>query len=236
MSQRPKKKTGATIPLDEFKFDPSSLELKLTQNFITVFDGYRIYRCFDLSFMEKRQSKGEIPREFSRQWPTIKGVLHKFAAVGPKVPNVESWMAQRQLIAFLALALLTISAPLLVVGWILRIEWIVAINIPLALTAVGAVFASALTNAWYNRKVAWAIFDYTESDPNLHRKERQFLKEWTQALIYHAARTMRKEDINPDKKPTKFYNNDYKGVEVLQEPKRLRKHYSMKILTGRDRT
>ncbi|MHA2241461.1 MAG: hypothetical protein ACXACE_07615, partial [Candidatus Thorarchaeota archaeon] len=220
-----------TIPLEEFKFNPSELELKLSQNLITVFDGYRIYRCFDLTFMEKRRSKGEIPRGFLRQWPTIKGVLHKFAAVGPRVPGVENLLRNRQIIAFTALALLTISAPMLVIGWILNIEWIVAINIPLALTAIFAVFTSAVTNAWYNRKVAWAIYEYTESDTRLLAKEKKLLHEWTQALIYHAARVMRKEGIDSKKKATKFYTNEYKGVEVLDEPKGLRKHYSMRILT-----
>ncbi len=235
MSQRPKKKKGASIPLDVFKFNPSDLDLKLTRSLITVFDGYQIYRCFDLTFMDKRMSKGEVPRGFVKQWPTVRGVLHKFAAVGPKVPNVESLMARRQLIAFLALALLTISAPLLVVGWILRIEWIVAINIPLALIAVFSVFTSAITNAWFNRKVAWAIFEYTESDPNLNRKEKEILHDWTQNLIYHAARVMRQEGIKSEKKPTKFYTDDYKGVEILQVPKGFRKHYTMQILTDRRR-
>ncbi|MCK5150293.1 MAG: hypothetical protein KAQ65_00570 [Candidatus Thorarchaeota archaeon] len=235
MSQRPKKKKGTTIPLNEFKFDPSDLDLKLTRSLITVFDGYQIYRCFDLTFMDKRMSKGEVPRGFIKQWPTVKGVLHKFAAVGPKVQNVETYLRNRQIIAFLALALLTISAPLLVVGWILRIEWIVAINIPLALIAVFSVFTSAITNAWFNRKVAWAVFEYTEGDPSLNRKEKEFLHEWTQGLIYHAARIMRKEDIDYKKKRTKFYNDDYKGVEVLQVPKGLRKHYTMHILTERVR-
>ena len=235
MSQKPKKKKGASIPLDVFKFDPSDLDLKLTRSLITVFDGYQIYRCFDLTFMDKRISKGEVPRGFVKQWPTVRGVLHKFAAVGPKVPNVESYLARRQLIAFLALALLTISAPLLVVGWILRIEWIVAINIQLALIAIFSVFTSAITNAWFNRKVAWAIFEYTESDSTLNRKEKEFLHDWTQNLIYHAARVMRQEGIKSENKRTKFYNDDYKGVEVLQVPKGLRKHYTMHILTERRR-
>jgi len=108
-----------------------------------------------------------LPRGFIKQWPTMRSILHKFAAVGPGVPGVEGWLKQRQIIAFAALALLTISAPLLVFGWIFRIEWIVAINIPLALIAVGSVFLSALTNAWYNRKVAWAIFEYTDNNTTL---------------------------------------------------------------------
>ncbi|MHA2161074.1 MAG: hypothetical protein ACXABF_01540, partial [Candidatus Thorarchaeota archaeon] len=88
-----------------------------------------------------------------------------------------------------------------------------------------------VTNAWYNRKVAWAIYEYTESDTRLLAKEKKLLHEWTQALIYHAARVMRKEGIDSKKKATKFYTNEYNGVEVLDEPKGLRKHYSMRILT-----
>ena len=235
MSQKPKKKKGLGIPMSEFKFDPSELDLKLTRSLISVIDGYRIYRCFDLSFIVKRQKKGELPRGFIKQWPTMRSILHKFAAVGPNAPGVESWLRQRQIIAFAALALLTISAPLLVFGWIFRIEWIVAINIPLALIAIGSVFLSALTNAWYNRKVAWAIFEYTESRSDILVKEHEMLFNWVQALVYHAARTMRKEDIKSEKKPTKFFNSDYKGVEILKEPGGFRKHYVMRFLTDRKR-
>ena len=233
MSQKPKKKKGLGVPFSEFKFDPSELDLKLTRSLITVIDGYRIYRCFDLSFIVKRQKKGELPRGFISQWPTMRGILHKFAAVGPGVSGVENLLKHRQIIAFTALALLTISAPLLVFGWIFRVDWIVAINIPLALIAVGSVFLSAITNAWYNRKVAWAIFDYTSNNPTLLAKEHRMLFDWVQSLIYHAARIMRMEDIKSDKKLTKFYNDDFKGVEIIQEPGGLRKHYTMRIMTER---
>ena len=233
MSQKPKKKKGLGVPFSEFKFDPSELDLKLTRSLITVIDGYRIYRCFDLSFIVKRQKKGELPRGFISQWPTMRGILHKFAAVGPGVSGVENLLKHRQIIAFTALALLTISAPLLVFGWIFRVAWIVDINIQLALIAVGSVFLSAITNAWYNRKVAWAIFDYTSNNPTLLAKEHKMLFDWVQSLIYHAARIMRMEDTKSEKKLTKFYNNDFKGVEIIQEPGGLRKHYTMRIMTER---
>jgi len=232
MSKKQKRK-GLGIPLDQFKLDPSELDLKLTRSLITVIDGYRIYRCFDLTFVGKRQQKGELPLGFIKQWTTMRAVLHKFAGVGPNVEGVEKWLRQRQILAFAALALLTISAPVLVFGWIFRIEWIVAINIPLALIAAGSVFTSAITNAWYNRKVAWAIHDYTENHPELLKYEKGLLFDWVQALIYYAARKMRIEDINPDKKLTKVYNEDYKGIEIVKEPGGLRKHYIMKILAER---
>jgi len=232
MSKKQKRK-GLGIPLEEFKFDPSELDLKLTRSLISVIDGYRIYRCFDLTFVGKRQQKGELPMNFIKQWTTMRSVLHKFAAVGPGVEGVETWLKQRQIIAFAALALLTISAPLLVFGWIFRIQWIVDINIPLALIAVASVLISAITNAWYNRKVAWAIFNYTESHPELLKKEKELLFDWVQALVYHAARTMRIENIDSEKKLTKFYNVDYKGIEVVKEPGGLRKHYDVKILAER---
>jgi len=44
---------------------------------------------------------------------------------------------------------------------------------------------------------------------------------------------MRIENIAPEKKLTKFYNNDYKGIEVVKEPGGLRKHYVMKIQAER---
>ncbi|MBY8996628.1 MAG: hypothetical protein KGD60_02765 [Candidatus Thorarchaeota archaeon] len=232
MSKTSKKKRLG-IPLEDFKFDPSELDLDLTQTLISIFDGYRIYRCFDLTFMERRAAKGKAPREFLMQWATLRGVLHKFAAIGPRVPGVEKWMAQRQVIAFISLALLTISAPLLVFGLIFRLEWVYVVSIPLALTAIGAIFLSVLTNAWFNRKVAWAIFDYTENTRGLLAEEKELLHTWTQALIYHAARVMRKEEIKSEKKPQKIYTDEYRGIEIIQEPKGLRKHYVVRILTER---
>ena len=230
MSKPPKKK-GLGIPLADYKFDPSELDLDLTRTLISVFDGYRIYRCFDLTFMERKATKGDVPRGFLKQWATIRSVLHKFAAVGPGVPGVEKWMAQRQVIAFISLALLTISAPLLVFGLIFRLDWVYVISIPLALTAIGAIFLSALTNTWFNRKVAWAIFDYTENTPGLLAEEKELLHTWTQALIYHAARVMRKEGTKSEKKLQKIYTDEYRGVEIIQEPKGLRKHYVVRIFT-----
>jgi len=46
---------------------------------------------------------------------------------------------------------------------------------------------------------------------------------------------MRKDGTDSNKKLTKFFNNDFKGVEVVKEPGGFRKHYIMKILTDRKR-
>ena len=75
------------------------------------------------------------------------------------------------------------------------------------------------------------IFPVTTMPPEAFYQRKKMLFEWVQSLIYHAARIMRMEDIKPEKKLTKFYNNDFKGVEIMQEPGGLRKHYTMKFIT-----
>jgi hypothetical protein len=233
MSQRSKRDREPKATLEDFEFDPSELDLKQSKNLITVLDGYRIQRTYDLGFVDKGINKGELPKSFIRQWGTIRSVLHKLAAIGPKVPGVESWLNRKQYFAFISLAVLTIAAPLLLLTWVFQWEALQSFSVPLAVVAVALMLVNWLMSSWYNRKVAWAIHYYLEENPNLVSKERMLLKKWVQTLIHHTARVMRKGGFDPDKNLVKFFNNDYIGIEMLKEPAGLRKHYVMKIkLTG----
>ncbi|MHA2211878.1 MAG: hypothetical protein ACW992_01810, partial [Candidatus Thorarchaeota archaeon] len=89
--EKPKKRDYSTI-LDEFKFDPGGLDLKISRNLITVFDGYRINRTYDITFVDKAIKAGNVPKSFVRQWGVIRTMLHKLAAIGPKIPGVERWL------------------------------------------------------------------------------------------------------------------------------------------------
>ena len=100
MSQRPHRKKETTISLDDFEFNPSELDLKFSKNLISVLDGYRIHRTYDLGFIDKKINEGELPRSFIKQWGVIRKVLHKLAAIGPKVPGVERWLNIKQTISF----------------------------------------------------------------------------------------------------------------------------------------
>lgn len=232
MSRKVKrKKSGSSIHLDDFQFDPSELELKFSRNLITVMDGYRIQRTYDLTFVDKALREGKVPRSFMAQWGTIRTTLHKLAGIGPKVPGVEKWMVRRQMISFLAMALLTITVPLLLLTFVFVVEWIAPIVTPLAVIALALVLTSWITSAWFNRKIAWAIWNYIEENPEVASKERKVLHEWVQKLIYHCARIMRKEGIDPESKLTKFFNNDYQGITVIKEPGGFRKHYVVQIRT-----
>jgi hypothetical protein len=233
MSQRSKRDRDSKASLDDFEFDPSELDLKQSKNLITVMDGYRIQRTYDLGFIDKGINKGELPKSFIRQWGTIRTVLHKLAAIGPKVPGVESWLNRKQYFSFISLAALTIVAPLLLLTWVFQWEALQVFSVPLAVVAVALMLLNWFMSSWYNRKVAWAIHYYVEDNPNLVSKERDLLKKWVQILIHHTARIMRRGGYDPDKNLVKFFNNDYVGVEMLKEPAGIRKHYVMKIkLTG----
>ncbi len=88
MSQAPKSRKEPPAPdLESFEFDPAGLDMKWSKNLISVFDGYRIHRCYDLAFIEKAIGRGDVPKSFIKQWGTIRPLLHKLAAVGPKVPG-----------------------------------------------------------------------------------------------------------------------------------------------------
>ncbi len=223
------KKEPLRIDLDDFEFEPSGLDLKWSKNIITVLDGYRIHRCYDLTFIEKGVSEGELPKQFLRQWKIIRTVLHKFAAIGPEVPNVKKWLLRRQLIQFFSLVTFTIALPLIVLTWVLRIYDIMWFTLPFAAVGGGLVFVAWTVGAWYNRKIAWAIEHYIQENKNLLRKEKIHLKKWTQNLIWHTARIMRKEGADPEKNLIKFFNNDYNGIIVVKEPNWYRKHYTVKL-------
>lgn len=233
MSQKTGRDRDTKTASDDFEFNPSELDLKHSKNLITVLDGYRIQRTYDLGFVDKAINKGDLPKTFIRQWGTIRSVLHKLAAIGPKVPGVEAWLNRKQYFAFLSMAVLTIVAPLLLLTWVFQWEALQVYSVPLAVIAVALMLINWLLSSWYNRKVAWAIHYYIEENPNLVNKERALLKKWVQSLIHHTARVMRKSGYDPDKNLVKFFNDDYVGIEVLKEPAGLRKHYVVKIrVTG----
>ena len=230
MSHRSKRSKGKPTSLEDFKFDPNGLDLKFARNLITVLDGYRIQRTYDLAFVDKAINKGELPASFIKQWGTIRAVLHKLAAIGPKVPGVEDDLKKKQYMSFASLAFITIAVPILLIAWVFQVAFLTPIAIPLALLAVALMLINFLVGAIYNRRIAWAIHNYLEANPNLTAKENTVLKNWTQTLIHYVARTMRKSGEDPEKHITKFFNDDYTAIEVIQEPSTFRKHYSVKIL------
>ncbi|MHA2015827.1 MAG: hypothetical protein ACTSUH_08800, partial [Candidatus Thorarchaeota archaeon] len=66
MSKKRKSRKKPQLPeeqdLDTFEFRPTGLNLKWTKDLITVFDGYRIHRCYDLTFIERAIGEGQMPR------------------------------------------------------------------------------------------------------------------------------------------------------------------------------
>jgi hypothetical protein len=229
MSRRSKQSKDKGQSLDDFKFDPSGLDLKFSKNLLTVMDGYRINRTYDLGFVDKAMNKGELPQSFTKQWGTIRAVLHRLAAIGPKVPGVESALNKKQYMSFISLATLTIVVPILMIAWVFQVGFLTPWAIPLAILAIALVMINFLVGGWYNRKVAWMIYDYLEENPSLTRKEGLVLKKWVQIMIHYIARTMRKSGADPEKNLVKFFNNDYTGIEVLKEPSGFRKHYVVMI-------
>ncbi len=225
MSHRSKHSKGKSQPIDDFKFDPNGLDLKFSKNLLTVMDGYRINRTYDLGFIDKAMNKGDLPQSFTKQWGTIRGVLHKLAAIGPKVPGVEASLNKKQYMSFISLATITIVVPILLIAWVFQVDFLSPWAIPLAFLAVGLMMINFLVGGWYNRKVAWLIHDYLEANASLTRNESIILKNWCQTMIHYIARTMRKGGIDPEKNPIKFFNKDYTGIVVLKEPSTFRKHY-----------
>ncbi len=230
MSHRSKHSKGKPTSIDEFKFDPNGLNMKFSKNLITVFDGYRINRTYDLTFVDKAINKGDVTETFIKQWGTIRSVLHRLAAIGPKVEGVEENLNKKQYMAFLSIAFITIAVPILLLTWVFQIDILTPFAIPLALIAVALVMINFLVGAIYNRRVAWAIYNYLEANPSLTARENALLKTWVQILIHYVARTMRKSGEDPEKNLVKFFNDDYTGIEVQKVPSGFRKHYVVKIL------
>jgi hypothetical protein len=170
-------------------------------------------------------NKGDLTQNFTKQWGTIRAVLHRLAAIGPKVPGVETTLNRKQYMSFLSIAMLTIVVPILMVTWVFQVAFLTPYAVPLAIIAVALVMINYLVSAWFNRKVAWAIFDYLEANPGLTKRENVILQKWVQVLIGYVARMMRKDGLDRERNLIKFFNVDYAGIDVQKEPSRFRKHY-----------
>jgi hypothetical protein len=220
-----RKRRVEVVNLDDFQFDPSSLDLKWSKDFITVLDGYRIHRCYDLTFIEKAVEQGVFPQSFIRQWRVIRTVLHKFAAVAPNVPGVEKMLFRRQIISFAMLIMITISLPLTIFGWAFNVTFLAPLIFPIALVVAVLAFTTWTISNYYNNRVAWAIVNYLDSNPQLLAREHKHLKIWVQILIWHTARQIRRESKPLEEERIKFFNDDYDGISVLKAPRHFRKNY-----------
>lgn len=214
---------------EDYEFNPSKLDLRFSKNLLTVLDGYRIHRTYDLGFIDRKVGEGDLPRSFVQQWGAMRPILTKLAAIGPKVPGVESALNRRQTMSFVAMASLTITVPILLLTFVFQISWLAPIGIPLAILAVAMMLISWISSAWFNRKVAWLIHDHVEANQGLVAEERRQIKKWVQMLITHIAFLMRKSGEEPEKNPIKFFNVDYSGILVMKEPGGMRKHYTVHI-------
>jgi hypothetical protein len=228
MSQ-PTKREKKKVNLDEFVFDPTELDLKFSKNLITTLDGYRINRCYDLGYIDKKINEGKVPQRFIRQWGTMRSVLHKLAAIGPKVEGVEAMLNRKQYFSFGSMALLTIVVPILLLTWVFQLAFLQDFLVPISLIAVAMVLINFLAGAWYNREIAWAIHNYIEANQSIVARERRYLQKWVQLLINYTARLMRREGEDPEKNLMKFFTIDYTGIDVQQEPGGFRKHYTVII-------
>ncbi|MFW9834311.1 MAG: hypothetical protein ACFFEK_09975 [Candidatus Thorarchaeota archaeon] len=229
MSKKRRAKPSQDEDLASFDFSPTGLDLEWTKDMITVFDGYRIHRCFDLTFIEKAIGEGRLPRTFVDQWRIIRTVLHKFAAVGPKVPGIIELYEKRQWLRYIATFLMVAAVPTIVATYVFSLVWLAPIALPLVGIAVVFFVVQWTVGHYINLKTAKMIDDYWEQNRGLLRTENAALKKWTQRLIAHAKFRLRKEEEKPEKNPIKFYNDDYEGIVVKATPNWYRKHYVVHI-------
>ncbi len=220
------KKPPTKINLDTYEFDPSGLDLKWSKDIITVFDGYRIHRAFDLTFIENAVGEGRIGRSFVKQWKIVRTVLHRFAAISPQVPDVKKMYSRRQALRFLSLILITFAVPATVLTFFFALTDYIPYAIGFAVFAGFVMVVAWTAGHYYNLQIARAIDKYWEDNPSLLRREKLALKRWAQTTIHHTRRLMKKTDEDPDKNPIKFYNNDYESVRFANEPNWYRKHYT----------
>jgi hypothetical protein len=229
MSRRNRPKTPADEDLESFEFSPSGLDLEWTKDMITVFDGYRIHRCFDLTFIEKAIGEGRLPRAFVDQWRFVRTVLHKFAAVGPQIPGIIKQYERRQWLRYIATFLMVAAVPTIVATYVFSLVWLAPIALPL--TGIAVIFFAIqwMAGHYINLKTAKMIDEYWDENKSLLRAENSALRQWTQSLIDHAKFRLRKENQLPEKNPVKFYNADYQGIIIKAKPNWYRKHYVIQI-------
>ncbi|MFX0096586.1 MAG: hypothetical protein ACFE7E_02375 [Candidatus Hodarchaeota archaeon] len=214
---------------------PRQFKSDMLSRVITLVDGYRILHTGTFGKIDKNVSKGVLGRRFAEKWREIRKVLWKMGTYPDEIPKVRKLTTIRIFTGLLA--------TFMMIGGSILMLIIIFASLGRFMLFVGAmVYIGGGTLLGFSilirRRVAIIMEDYYRERPDLWRKEREYLKDIVQGLIFAMVRFVRRQRRegldksfrkDPDKAIKKYkielFNMDYKGINIIKKPGRLKKKF-----------
>ena len=221
------KKRARTKSEDVFYKFGNETDIDLLKSVISLLDGYRIHRFADTKRVEKDIFDQKLGARFAKDWKEISRILEKMARFPLSLPRIRK-LIKREIIVDLLRKYFTVAALILIFIFFSARFSLGGFEILYVYVLMFSVFAltTLLTlKQYYIRKIALAIKEHFEENPEKFSAIRLRLKKTTQKLIYGLCDLIRKSNRNPEDHSFTLDNIDYKGITVIKTPGRLRKYY-----------
>lgn len=191
-----------------------------------LLDGYRINRYRDPKAFAEAIGKGGLGERFKEEWPRIESILLKMASTPGELLSVIRLFKFRSILnyagyLFATVILLLVLARLLL-GYSLGEYWGVMV-----IASIILIPGSWLAAQYMNYRIAVEVERYYRDNPQIHKKEKLYLKEVTQRLINALRSYLKAWRIDPNEYAMGLYNIDYEGINIIETPTSLKKYYTI---------
>ena len=153
-------------------------------------------------------------------------ILLEMAATPGELPSVLRLFKLRSILNYVGYLLATVILLLvlarLLIGYSLGEYWGI-----LVVASVTLIPGSWLAAQYMNYRIAVEVERYYRENPQLHRREKLYLKEVNQRLIDALISHLKAWKMDPGDYTMGLYNVDYEGIRVLETPTSLRKYYTV---------
>ncbi|MFX1486173.1 MAG: hypothetical protein ACFFBS_03555 [Promethearchaeota archaeon] len=214
---------------------PRQIKVNMLSRVITLVDGYRILHTGTFGKIDKNVTKGVLGRRFAEKWREIRRVLWKIGTYPDEIPKVRTLTTIRVFTGLVS-TFMMIGASILMMVVLFASLGRMMLFIGAMVYIVGGTLLGL--SILLKRRVAVVMEDYYRDRPDLWGKEREYLKVIVQGLISAMIRYARRQkhegldkafrkDEEKALKKYKFelFNMDYKGINIIKKPGRLRKKY-----------
>ena len=203
--------------------------LELIEDLILLIDGYRIFRLKNYKSMDFRIRKEDAERRLRINWKKTYRILNKMSELPNLIPGVRK-LKKIQIISSLIGA---IQFCIAMAGFMLSTMGFISASVgPILLISFMIVSCIPLIGVYATNRIAVKVSDYYYSHPNKFNFKIAQLKEDVQTLLDLLREELKEVDEKTREKHRimKLVNVDYKGIEVLKRPGRIRKLYWIRIM------
>jgi len=214
---------------------PRKFKSNMLSRVITLVDGYRILHTGTFGKIDKNVTKGVLGRRFAEKWREIRKVLWKMGTHPDEIPKVRTMTTIRIFTGLLATFMMIGGSVLMMIILFASLGRFMLFVGAMVYIAGGSILGLSIL---IKRRVAIIMEDYYRDRPDLWRKERDYLRVIVQGLIFAMIRYVRRQKRegldkafrkDPDRALKKYkielFNMDYKGINIIKKPGRLRKKY-----------